>query len=71
MKYEVYQNRDELWRWRIIDDEGVKIARSHKAWDHPGNCFSEIIRVMQIDTDLNKVTQIFLPRLVHPIYSRE
>lgn len=58
-KYEIYQNqKDGLWQWRIVDDEGKEIARSRIAHGHPGDCHIEIIRVNQIDPN-GKIATIF------------
>lgn len=60
LKYEIYQNqKDELWQWRIVDENGVEIARSRIATDHPGNCHIEITHVRQITQKGERIPHIF------------
>lgn len=49
-KYEIYQNqKDGLWQWRMVDEDGREIARSRIAHGHPGECHRELIKANQID----------------------
>lgn len=59
-KYEVYQNqKDGLWQWRMVDGDGIEIARSRIAHDHPGDCHVELIRVRQIEQKPEQIPHIF------------
>ncbi len=49
MKYQYYQDKKKTpqpeWRWRLLDDQGQKIATSHDGHPTKDVCLAEIEKV--------------------------